>query len=543
MPIHTQQQLQKQHNSEIEQYMNIFLPSKIKTKIQSLGFLLIFLFLLSVIASPVAAIETGRIGAYPTTYDQSNPLTRSWFIYSLPAGDNKEDKVTAVNNSEETITVKVYAVDATTTKDGAFALFNEEDKRTGVGSWVKLSESEVTLKPKERKDIAFTITIPKDTTIGDHAGGIIFQEVKPKSVAKEGININIISRVGVRIYETVPGAQQLHLEVNDFQYKLIDNKLVFSFTMENKGNVFLNPKGSLEIKDVFGKSVEKITLDTLGTVVPGKPTTIDAKSKIEKPILGRYTAMLRVEYGAGKVAAKEISFFTVNWMIVIPILIGILILVTFGIIFFLRRRHTRTLSMEGADTTPEKTSFEKMTPSTGKKQFSEQTVARGSVIPSHHTRLVVALILMSILAVSFGFAFFLQHFSISILPKTTGSAPESIPAPQESGQQPTSSVATESASEKSKPIEKDNMKVIVLNGTAKIGIAKTVADKLTKAGFIVTKVDNAESQDYTHTVVQFPKGQPQAAQLLIEQLGDEYKNVKKEELQEGNEFTIILGLP
>lgn len=517
--------------------MKIKLSNKIKrliflNKFFSSGlFLILFIFISSFFANPAFAIETGRIGAYPTTYDQSNPLSRSWLIYSLPGGDNKEDKVTVVNNSDEIITVKVYAVDATTTKDGAFALFNEVDKRTGVGSWVKLSESQVTLKPKDRKEISFTISIPKDITIGDHAGGIIFQEVKPKTVAKEGININIISRVGVRIYETVPGAQQLNLEVKDFQHKIIDDKLLFSFKMENKGNVFLSPKGSLEVKDAFNNNIEKITLDALGTVVPGKPTTIQAKSKITKPILGHYTALLRIDYGAGKVATQEISFFIVNWIIVAPVLIVILIILLIGLKIFLKRKYTEKNSLD-TDTMPD-----------AKKVTPQREITSKGVTSRHSVKLIAGAILLGIIGASVGFAFFLQNFSITVLPKTTTSESFVTPAKQSDTQQNSTPAAIDSTTEKNKPIEKNKMKVIVLNGTGQVGLAKKVAEKLTNAGFTIIKIGNAESKDYTKTIVQFPNGQVQGAGLLVKELKDEYKELSKEELKEGTEFIVIVGLP
>jgi len=62
-----------------------------------------------------------------------------------------------------------------------------------------MSKDIVTISPRDRKEVPFTITIPKYITVGDHAGGIIIQEVKKPNETAQGMGLNIVSRVGTRI--------------------------------------------------------------------------------------------------------------------------------------------------------------------------------------------------------------------------------------------------------------------------------------------------------------------------------------------------------
>src|SRR5689334_20025407 len=108
------------------------------------GILLFLTLLLNFFSSPIFA-DQGSLGAYPTNYDPSNPKTKSWFIYELKPGETKEDSITVVNTKNVPVRAKVYPVDATTTADGAFALLNENQKQSDVGSWVTMSNNIVSI--------------------------------------------------------------------------------------------------------------------------------------------------------------------------------------------------------------------------------------------------------------------------------------------------------------------------------------------------------------------------------------------------------------
>jgi LCP family protein required for cell wall assembly len=50
-------------------------------------------------------------------------------------------------------------------------------------------------------------------------------------------------------------------------------------------------------------------------------------------------------------------------------------------------------------------------------------------------------------------------------------------------------------------VQKENAPITVLNGTLRVGLATNKADELRSYGYNVTKVDNAPTKDYTHTVI------------------------------------------
>jgi LCP family protein required for cell wall assembly len=61
-------------------------------------------------------------------------------------------------------------------------------------------------------------------------------------------------------------------------------------------------------------------------------------------------------------------------------------------------------------------------------------------------------------------------------------------------------------------------KVEVLNGTDRVGVARTLADQLARVGYEVTRVDDADRNDYPGTTIEVLKGNQRAAAVLATRL-------------------------
>lgn len=315
--------------------MNNILPFKnnklFAVKSALAGIILSFL-LLTLFVSPALAVDSGTISANPTKFSDNDPRTRSWFIYSYSAGEIRNDSVTVENKGTEAITVKVYPVDSTTTSDGGFALANENTPRKGIGAWVKINTDAVTLAPNEKRVIPFTISIPANAQKGEYSGGIVFENTTPKNIKNKKVNINIISRVGVRIYETVPGPEQLNMEISGLNYSIVDNYLNFTFNLKNKGTISVSPTGTLQIKDMFGRIINTTPLEKLLDITnPGQSITINVPTNMLSPLFGWNTADVAVYYSPTKAAVANLIFIpnpsiTYATIFVILLLIALLVI-------------------------------------------------------------------------------------------------------------------------------------------------------------------------------------------------------------------------
>ena len=199
---------------------------------------------------PALAITSGGVGGYPANPDPAIPYSDSWFIYNLDLGESREDAIIVTNSSAESQTVKLYAVDSVASNQGNFALESEADPRDGIGSWIELLTNLITLDPGESKQVPFIITIPENADVGEHSGGIIIQKAQAGQVS--GTGASIVTRVGVRVYETVPGEIVRQIELEDFQVKRqtpTDKLAYYEVTLSvlNQSNVSLRPKVELQI--------------------------------------------------------------------------------------------------------------------------------------------------------------------------------------------------------------------------------------------------------------------------------------------------------
>jgi hypothetical protein len=273
--------------------------------------LISFLFLVLAIALSLnlaQAISYGGLGIQPHQWDPENPLTKSWFIYTLGPGETKRLEVDVINSSNKPMDIKIYPVDAVTTQDGAFAPEPEDKEKVSVGAWITLSKSEVSLRPKETTTIEFTIKVPENVEVGDHMGAIIAQNKEIPEVEEETA-MRIVTRVGARIYLTIPGEIIRKLEFEKFTWKLEEREVIFHLDLSNKGNVRISPKGEIEIKNIFGKVVDKLEIPER-EVFPRSIITVPVKWE-KRPFLSKFTAIATVTYDVDKTLTQKVTFWII----------------------------------------------------------------------------------------------------------------------------------------------------------------------------------------------------------------------------------------
>lgn len=275
----------------------------------------------SVAFYPARAIEYGQIGGRPANPDPSIVDSKSWFMYHIEPGQSKEDALEVVNLFQDPWDALIYAADSVKSSSGGFALKQFSEDKKEVGSWVrfypeqrppladKLFEGEkkifeacainnddltknykltdeqiaefaawckgtdsltLALAGGEKKQVPFVITIPQNAEVGEHTGGILIQKQSKDAASQEdGSRVLLTTRVGVRIYETVPGEIVKNLQFSDFTVKKNfdefflpwDNEkkskfgeYIISSSAVNGGNVSTNFSEKIMIRSrIFGK--------------------------------------------------------------------------------------------------------------------------------------------------------------------------------------------------------------------------------------------------------------------------------------------------
>lgn len=296
------------------------------------------------VAAPGFAAERDGFGIRPLSGED-------WFTYSVLPGETVEGVALAINRRTEPLDVVVYAADAFTTPQGGFALQERGEAPASLGAWVALEADRIQLDPGERLRLPFRVTVPRSAEPGDYAAGVVLeaapQQGKSEDVGEETeLQIDIIDRVGARIYLTVEGKAERRLDAAALSWTRSEGGITFVLPVSNLGNVRVPVSGTIELS---GWLSEDVRLD-LGTteLLAGSDTVLSARW--ENPpttFFGRATAT--VHYGDDRALGSTTSVRLVPIGLLFGVLAGLLIigLATWRFLRFWRRARKALELVEG----------------------------------------------------------------------------------------------------------------------------------------------------------------------------------------------------
>ena len=215
-----------------------------------------------------------------------------------------------------------------------FLLEGEDDSYTySLASWVKVSTEGIKLQPDESSALNFVISVPKDAEPGGHYAGILFGTSPPKV---GGTQIAISNKVGSLVLVRVAGDAKESATVEEFSTPksfLENGPVPFTVRINNTGDVHVQPKGIIEIKNTFGRTVETISVNEgSANVLPQSIRAFldgDGNNLTWNPnglTIGKFTATLTLSYGdpAQNLTTSE-SFWIVPWKILLVLLLALVI--------------------------------------------------------------------------------------------------------------------------------------------------------------------------------------------------------------------------
>uniref|UniRef100_A0AAU2JNC9 DUF916 domain-containing protein n=1 Tax=Streptomyces sp. NBC_00049 TaxID=2903617 RepID=A0AAU2JNC9_9ACTN len=303
-------------------------------------------------ATSAAAADNGTWGVFPTPAAGAAMTDRAYFFHQGAAGTTVSDSATILNSSDKELTFRIFATDAMNTPSGgAFALLPVETKPKDVGAWIALppeTASTVTVPPKGRKDIAFSVKVPADATPGDHVGGIVALNTAVEGVQQEGrVQVGVKRSVGARLYFRVPGPLTPGLSVEDVRVDrqapvlpwVKNARATVSYALVNRGNVVVEPKVTVSAEGLFGREVlNRPARDLRLVLLPGQRIEL-TEPWPDAPQLDWVT--VNIAAGAATypdlVSESETDFIAVPW----PALGLVLVLAGVSLTVWILRRRRR----------------------------------------------------------------------------------------------------------------------------------------------------------------------------------------------------------
>lgn len=241
---------------------------------------------------------------------------------SVDPGDIATGELFLMNDGEQTQTF--YPVFETFIEENGVKKFIT-DTKSDLANWFDLPSS-VTLNSQGQKNIPFTLRIPNNASPGGHFAVIWWSTASPEKL--ETKQVSIVTRAGILVYLRVSGDIKEEATVSDFNTnkKIYWNPPVnFSITLENSGNVYLKPVGTLLVKNIFGATKGEILINQkTSLILPQSKKTFTDSWIFTGFTFGPYRANLDLVYGESQYHIQK----TV-WFFILPLKITFII---FGII-------------------------------------------------------------------------------------------------------------------------------------------------------------------------------------------------------------------
>jgi hypothetical protein len=266
------------------------------------------------VATPLAgAVEYGGVGGRPANPRADNPRTKSIFVYTSKAGAELSDAVQVINNTDKMRQVTVGAVDSVLSSGGAFSCRQEAEPKEGVGSWIHLSQTQVTVPATDSVTVPFTIRVPQKAGPGEHDGCITIQDASMTTSPSKTNGVVLGFRSGIRVSITIPGKIKKHLSLAGVTVNGPTNgKYMVSSKVQNDGNVSADAQVTASLKPLFGAAGASST----GTYPVLPDSTADLNFEVKRPFWGglyrgqsvvKYNSDPAVELGATKATNQSVS--------------------------------------------------------------------------------------------------------------------------------------------------------------------------------------------------------------------------------------------
>ena len=293
-------------------------------------FLVVVLFGLFFTLSPASAYRIENIAETPIANDFVVGPGKTEIKINPGESSLKNIVVTNRYGKEMKFNIKIEDLTSGSNSSEAISLLGEEKGPYSLRDYIKPEVMSFVLQQGDRASVPVTISIPEDATPGGLYGAIIITTESTDPLEKTQIEeaqarsgIVIESRIASLFFVRINGPVNEEGLLDGFStdkkyYK--SGPINFTYSFENKGSIYLNPYGVIEVKNLYGTVVEQISVNPY-FVMPEFTRTM-TKVWDREFTMGRYKATLKLNRGYGDIIDEKTVVF---WVLPIKMVAGILI--------------------------------------------------------------------------------------------------------------------------------------------------------------------------------------------------------------------------
>ena len=280
-------------------------------------------------------------------------ITPPLFQVSIEPGGSWTSSVKMINGEGSDIEVYATPVNFQARGEDGSARFIPivEGGTDGVMSaeWINISKGPYKVPAEGSIDIPFTVSVPEDATPGGHYAALLIG-TNPVDEQAEGSVVRVSSLVTALFLMRIEGDVIESGHIREFRtdtgwYNRPEARFVVSF--QNTGTVHLQPRGVIEIYNMWGNQRGSIPINTrgqFGNVLHGSSGTFSFRWEGDSSIFeaGRYTANITLAYGtdSSRHVSETLSFWVlpiVPFLTFLAILLVLIVTISGAIRLYIRR--------------------------------------------------------------------------------------------------------------------------------------------------------------------------------------------------------------
>jgi hypothetical protein len=203
---------------------------------------------------------------------------------------------------------------------------DETDNPYSLKSWIS-PLPQLLLEPRQIRNLPVTISVPANASPGGYYAVVRFTATPPEL---DSTGVSLSASLGALILVRVNGDIAESMEIEEFSVNrngktgtLFERTpLEFVERIKNTGNIHDMPTGQVTITDMFGKKVATVNINLpprniLPQSIRKFTQPLDSSVIGDKMLFGKYTAELRVMYGADKeVITSSLSFWVIPYTLI-----------------------------------------------------------------------------------------------------------------------------------------------------------------------------------------------------------------------------------
>ena len=285
-------------------------------------------------------------------------VTPPLFQVSIEPGGRWVSSVKVVNGGKREIEIYATPVNFEARgEDGSARFIPMVEGGTGgviSAEWINISRGPYKVPAEGGVDIPFTVSVPDDATPGGHYSALLVG-IEPADEQTQESVVRVSSLVSVLFLLRVEGdvVESGHIREFGTDSRWYDKpEARFVVTFENTGNVHLQPRGVIEIYNMWGNQRGVIPVNTrgqFGNVLPNSSRSFAFRWEGDGSLFeaGKYTANVTLAYGAdGSRYVSETVGFWVLPIVPFLIVLGVILFLTLIFVGFIRFYVKRVLAYE-----------------------------------------------------------------------------------------------------------------------------------------------------------------------------------------------------